>query len=359
MDIFEELDNDGNFFLSKNMSAYGKFKKKISIDDINCYSKRIKINSQRSEKSMKKLVITNKDLEYLTFKEYFIKNPELIGQTKEIQRIKYIYVEEIRKRNIEQIKKLRNEISEEDFSSKKRCQSSKIRGQNEYYNKTNQKNRKLSNSFVDKDIKTFNRMRNINKTELFNRMQIELKKELMKIINEEKEKKENEDIRKNQRILNKKMKIDNLKKLKEEEENVKREKEIAKLERKKEEKRIQDLIRISNEEEELLYNQKLLEIIHINKSKRKENEFKEKMKNQREAEYQMLLKKEKDKEKKAIQYKQELAKEKDELFKTKKKKLMEKRKIVEKNLKRMEYEMELKRIIYEENEKNKNEKKLK
>ena len=105
MDIFEELDNEGNYFLSKNMSTYGKFKKKISIDDIDYYSRKIKINSPRSVKAMNKLGITNKDLEYLTFKEYFIKNPELIGQTKEIQRIKYIYVEEIRKRNIEQIKK--------------------------------------------------------------------------------------------------------------------------------------------------------------------------------------------------------------------------------------------------------------
>ena len=157
-----------------------------------------------------------------------------------MQRKLYNYVEEIRKNRIEQIKQLRNEIPEEELttSTKKRCFSSKVRGQNDYNNSENQKNsQKISGKFLEKDIKSFNRMRNINKTELFNRMQIELKKELMKIINEEKEQKENELYRRQQRLINKKIKIENLKKLRKEEEKAQKDREKAKLERKNEKKK--------------------------------------------------------------------------------------------------------------------------
>ena len=167
MDIFERLDNDGYFFSSKNRSTRGiNFKGKISINDIDYYSKKVRISSPRSITAMNKLGINNKDLEFLTFKEYLHNHPELIAQNKEIQKIKYNYVEELRKRRIEQIKELRNEIPEEELVPlKKRCFSSKIRGQNEYFNYTLPKRRKYSNSFLDKDIRSFNRMRNINKAE--------------------------------------------------------------------------------------------------------------------------------------------------------------------------------------------------
>ena len=239
MDLFDELDKEGILYTTKNKNTSRlSFKGKISINDINYYAKKVRINSPRSVLAMNKLGISNKDLQYLTFKEYFHENPELVGENKEIQKIKYDYVEELRKRRIEQIKQLRNEIPENEvLSLKQRCFSSKIRAQNPY----SQKKNTLSNSFLEKDIRSFNRMRNINKTELFNKMQIELRKELMKIIKEEKEKKENEDNLKYRRILNQKLKIENKKKLKEEEQKIQKEKEKAKLERKKEEIRIQNL----------------------------------------------------------------------------------------------------------------------
>ena len=216
MDIFEQLDDDKYFVLSKNRSTRGIFKKgKISIEDIDYYPKKVRITSPRSIAAMKKIGVNNDDLEYLTFKEYLFKNPELIPQNREMQRKLYNYVEEIRRNRIEQIKQLRNEITEEELttSTKKRCFSSKVRGQNDYNNSENQKNsQKISGQFLEKDIKSFNRMRNINKTELFNRMQIELKKELMKIINEEKEKKEHELYRRQQRLKNKNRKFAKIKK---------------------------------------------------------------------------------------------------------------------------------------------------
>ena len=363
MDIFEELDSEKNYYyLTKNRSTNRMYhKNKISIDDIDYYSKKVRINSPRSLLAMKKLGITNEELEYLSFKEYLQKYPELIAKNKELQQIKYNYIEEIRLKNIEQIKQLRSEIPEEEIAPiKKRAFSSKLRGQNNYlsYEEHSTKNHP-SNQFLDKDIKSFNRMRNINKTELFNRMQIELKKELMKIINEEKERKENEYNRKQQRILNQRMKKENLKKLKEEEQQHLREKEIAKLERRKEEERIQNLILKSNEDEKLLKLKLKQERQRRDEEEKKQNEFREKMDMEREANYQMLLRKSQMMEKKAQLYREELENEKKEMRRNQQEKLLSKRINVEKNLKKMEYEQELKRIMYEQNEKNKNEKKLK
>ena len=201
MDIFEELDKEQNFYLTKNMSTRGICKnEKISIEDIDYYSKKVRINSPRSLLAMNQLGINQNDLKYMTFKEYLLKYPELIPKEREIQKIKFHYSEEIRIRKIEEIKELRNRIIEKEINQpKKRCFSSKVRDQ------------RLSNSFLEKDIKSFYRMRNINKTELFNKMQIELKKELMRIINEEKEKEEKHKLREGQKKLNRRMKMQKLK----------------------------------------------------------------------------------------------------------------------------------------------------
>lgn len=360
MDIFEELDNDKKLILSKNMSTRGFMNKgKISIEDIDYYQKKVRITSPRSIASMNKLGVNDKDLEYLPFKDYLLKTPELIPQNKEMQRKIYNYVENIRRARIDQIKQLRNEIPEEEaISTKKRCFSSKFREQNTFLNNSIN-NKKLSSTFLEKDIKAFNRMRNINKTELFNRMQIELKKELMKIINEEKEQRENELFRRQQKLLNKKMKIENYQKLKKEEEKAQQDKEMAKLERKKEEKRIDNLIRKSSIEEQILKNKILEERMRRDKNEYEQNEFREKIKRQREEEHQILLQKEKENEERAKSYQKELENKRNKLNRSKKKKMKAKRDIVERNLKRMEYELELKRIIYEENERKKNEQKLK
>ena len=152
--------------LSKNMSTRGFMNKgKISIEDIDYYQKKVRITSPRSIASMNKLGVNDKDLEYLPFKDYLLKTPELIPQNKEMQRKIYNYVENIRRARIDQIKQLRNEIPEEEaISTKKRCFSSKFREQNTFLNNSIN-NKKLSSTFLEKDIKAFNRMRNINKTE--------------------------------------------------------------------------------------------------------------------------------------------------------------------------------------------------
>ena len=174
----EEMDSEG-FFITRNRRVKGVNKPGIvSINDINEYSKNIRINSPRSKIAMNKLGISNEELEYMTFKEYLQKNPQLIGQSKELRKIKYDYTEELRKKKINQIKIVRNELTDKELASfQRRCLSSKHRTKNLELESPKKKNSFISN-FSDKENKLFNRMRNINKTELFNRMQLELKKEL-------------------------------------------------------------------------------------------------------------------------------------------------------------------------------------
>ena len=71
------------------------------------------------------------------------------------------------------------------------------------------KQRKTVNSlkFSEKDLKAFKRMKNINKTNLFNRMELELKKELKNIINNEQEEKQNELKKRNARKLEKRIRM--------------------------------------------------------------------------------------------------------------------------------------------------------
>jgi hypothetical protein len=133
-------------------------------DIVDYYSKKIRISSPRSLTAMNKLGISNHELEFLTFKDYLEKYPQLIGQDKEMQKIKYNYEEELRKKRFEQIKLIRNELLNEDAAvpMKQRCLSSKERGEKINFNSNNINNKKISNIFLDKDIKYFN-YKKINK----------------------------------------------------------------------------------------------------------------------------------------------------------------------------------------------------
>ena len=76
------LDNE-----SKN--SLGKYRKDklISIDDIDFFTKKVKITSPRSIKAMRNLGITNENLEYLTKQEYLNKHPELIGEDENMKKV--------------------------------------------------------------------------------------------------------------------------------------------------------------------------------------------------------------------------------------------------------------------------------
>ena len=360
MDIFDELDAEDKLFLTKNRRKRKTSPKgKISIDNIDFHSKKIKIDSPRSIKAMTRLGIENEELEYLTFKEYLHKFPELIGQNKEIQTMQYNFVEELRKQKIDQIKELRNELELEDIMPiNKRCHSSKLRGYNQNV-RANSKNKKKTNySFLDKDIRSFNRVRSTNRADLFIRMNMELKKELIKMMNNQKAKKESEKNRKNQKLLNEFIKSENKRKLKEENEKIQKEKEQERLERKKEEKRIEQLIEKSINEEKLIKKRLKEERKRRDEEERLQSEFKKRLDMEREKNHLILLQKENEHEYRARLRQQEIENEKKQLRLYKEKIFREKRNKVQINLKRIENDQEKRRIEYEENERYKNEKKL-
>lgn len=251
MKLFDENQSKENYSSSQNRSSKLYIKGRISIEDIDLYSNRVRINSPRSLVAMKRLGVNNQDLEYLEFKEFLHKFPELIRHPKEIQIIKYNYMEELRKKWINQLRIIRNEIAKGNGNPAiKRCLSSKLRNARNSYFNSNQKNyNNLEISFEKKDIDNFNRMRKINKTELSNRMQLELKKELLKIIINEKEEIENENLRSEEKEKFKSQKRQIKLNILNYEEKMRQEKKNAKSERKAEEMRIKKQIKDTKNQE--------------------------------------------------------------------------------------------------------------
>ena len=220
---------------------------KVSIEDINYFTKKVRITSPRSLKAMNDLGVNNQNLEYLTFKEYLEQNPVLIGETQRMQKLIYNHVQTIRKALIAQVIEARKKIIQEDYPIKKRSISSKYRKPLSLDNNSKVISKQ---EFNEKDIKAIDRMKNINKTNLFNRMEMELKKELKNLIINEQEEKNNAKKTRQIRIFERKMKDDYIKKMIEEEEKEKMNKEIDKKQRKDEEKRIQNLQEEEKEEKE-------------------------------------------------------------------------------------------------------------
>ena len=358
MNKFDENLSEGNYISFKNKSATPFLKGKISIENIDYYSKKVRINSPRSLYAMSKLGVKNQELEYLTFKEYLHKYPQLVGRTKEIQRIKYNNVEEIRKRAIDQIRNLRSEIADEVKPSKKRCFSSKLRStQNAYFN-SSLKSNDLRSSFKDKDIRNFNRIRNNNKAELMIRMQLELKKELIKKLKNEKEKEKNKE------------------KLKKEKEIFEIQKELIKLNALKDEERIRkeraQIISAKKEEEKIIKEKMIKEENNYKELKKrikqkkkirdqKDNDRYEFLKNiysMRESDRLRLSEKQNIANKKREKFIKRIENDRREIIMKKSKILQDKKDKVDQNIKIIEYKQEQKRADYEEKLKEEQEKKI-
>ena len=271
----------------KNLEE-SKAKEYISIEDINEFTKKVRITSPRSIKAMNNLGINNQDLEYLTYQEYLNKNLGLIGESNRMKKVIYEHIENIRKGLINQVRAAREKIIMEDKQTRKRSLSSKNRKTMDLSNKSKTVN---SLKFSEKDLKAFKRMKNINKTNLFNRMELELKKELKNIINNEQEEKQNELKKRNARKLEKRIRIESKKRMTEEEEKEKLAKEIDKKQRKEEEKRIENLIK--EEEDELIrkHHIQLAEEDQKKDGKIKQEMYKQKLHKLRFLEHQAILEK--------------------------------------------------------------------
>lgn len=283
----EVPENSNHNKNDKNLEE-SKAKEYISIEDINEFTKKVRITSPRSIKAMNNLGINNQDLEYLTYQEYLNKNLELIGESNRMKKVIYEHIENIRKGLINQVRAAREKIITEDKQTRKRSLSSKNRKTMDLSNKSKTVN---SLKFSEKDLKAFKRMKNINKTNLFNRMELELKKELKNIINNEQEEKQNELKKRNARKLEKRIRIESKKRMTEEEEKEKLAKEIDKKQRKEEEKRIENLIK--EEEDEIIrkHHIQLAEEDQKEYGKKKQEMYKQKLHKLRFLEHQAILEK--------------------------------------------------------------------
>ena len=283
----EVPENSNHNKNDKNLEE-SKAKEYVSIEDINEFTKKVRITSPRSIKAMYNLGINNQDLEYLTYQEYLNKNLELIGESNRMKKVIYEHIENIRKGLINQVRAAREKIITEDKQTRKRSLSSKNRKTMDLSNKSKTVN---SLKFSEKDLKAFKRMKNINKTNLFNRMELELKKELKNIINNEQEEKQNELKKRNARKLEKRIRIESKKRMTEEEEKEKLAKEIDKKQRKEEEKRIENLIK--EEEDEIIrkHHIQLAEEDQKKDGKKKQEMYKQKLHKLRFLEHQAILEK--------------------------------------------------------------------
>jgi len=283
----EVPENSNHNKNDKNLEE-SKAKEYISIEDINEFTKKVRITSPRSIKAMNNLGINNQDLEYLTYQEYLNKNLELIGESNRMKKVIYEHIENIRKGLISQVRAAREKIIMEDKQTRKRSLSSKNRKTMDLSNKSKTVN---SLKFSEKDLKAFKRMKNINKTNLFNRMELELKKELKNIINNEQEEKQNELKKRNARKLEKRIRIESKKRMTEEEEKEKLAKKIEKKQRKEEEKRIENLIK--EEEDEIIrkHHIQLAEEDQKKDGKKKQEMYKQKLHKLRFLEHQAILEK--------------------------------------------------------------------
>ena len=319
-----------------------KKNRKVSIEDINYFTRKVKITSPRSLKAMNDLGINNQNLEYLTFKEYLEQNPELIGETQRMQKLIYNHVQTIRKALITQVIEARNKIIQEDYPIKKRCISSKNR---KPLSLENNSKAIIKKKFNEKDIKAIDRMKNINKTNLFNRMEMELKKELQNLIINEQEEKNNAKKTRQIRNFERKMKDDYIKKMVEEEEKEKMNKEIDKKQRKDEEKRIKHLQDEEKEEKEIIKKYKEKELKYNKEQKSKQEEYKKKLHDLRDLQHKALIEKNQQKQIKIMRNLLKVMKEKKRKRLNSELNFRKKREKVEENKKKIEEDNELNNLI--------------
>jgi hypothetical protein len=334
----EENEDDINNKINSSLEQY-RLKEYISIDDIDYTTKKVRITSPHSIKAMNNLGIINEDLEYLTFEEYLSKNPELVGEEKKIQKFRYNHVDKIRKDLIEKVREQRMKIIEEEEEKKrKRSSSSKYRT-NIVLDNINSK------KFSEKDIKSFKRMRNINKTNLYNRLEMELKKELKSLINNEQTRRDNEKKMKYYDLLEKRLKYENKKRITDEEEKIQLEKEKDKRERKEEEERIQGLQDEEKYEQEQKIKYQKKQLKYFKKKKKEKEAFKNKLIELRNLEHEAIKEKNEQKQIRILKNLNKLTKERKRKRLNSEKNYRNKVKIVEENKKRIEEDIELKNQI--------------
>ena len=217
-------DEENNYLDESQNSNYynSKKKKNISIDDIDGKQiKNVKITSPRTKAAMKKLGYKDSDLNYLTYEEFLKNNPNFFGEKKQLNKIRYVCFENLRKERINNIKNEREKLKYEDYND-----SNKNKNYSNF--ETEIDTTKFKSTAIENQKKELQRLKNKNELELIGKVKYELEREIMKKKAEEKMKEDNEKAEIYQKNLLKKRKI---------EEEIKREKEIKK---EKEEKELEE-----------------------------------------------------------------------------------------------------------------------
>ena len=137
---------------------YSDSVKNISIEDINGKKiKKVKITSPRTKAAMIKLGYIDEDLNYLTFKEFIQKNPNLTGENKEKKKNRYEYTINLRQERINEIIELKEKINPDELSS----QYSLIKKSNNS-SKMNSDNSNYKSRIIENQKKEFQRLKNKN-----------------------------------------------------------------------------------------------------------------------------------------------------------------------------------------------------
>ena len=188
MTEYDKDFNDNEFPFYHKTLHKSKSTANISIDNINLYQTKIRINSPTTLKAIKLLGYKISELEYLTFKDYIKQNPNLIGQPKQMQISYYEYIEKLRKDRFNKIKMLRLQLKSEKAPDR-RSQScySNIKKRNHPEGGKDS----FGHTAIENEKKILERMRNKNEMEIINKIQFELKRELARKKNEEKIEKQN------------------------------------------------------------------------------------------------------------------------------------------------------------------------
>ena len=276
MSLLDLTFNNEFSFNKKKIRNKGKLTKSLSIDNIEFSQRKIRINSPISLKAMKELGYTMSDLEYLPFKDYIRKNPDLIGKDKKTQERIYSHIESLRNTRFKKIKDLRNKFKTQNNIEKTDRNNSCYNIRKIIPKKINYL---LSNSVdiegnkeIEKEKKTLERIKHKNETELYNKVKFELKRELMRQKNDNKIRQQTIKYRKYQIQIYKK----------------KREEDLIKFKKLLELKKKQDELELSKRKMNLkIYNEEILrakEKEKLEKERQKELELKHK-----EEEIQRLL----------------------------------------------------------------------
>ena len=166
---------------SNYKNSYSK-KNELKLNSESNENEEINLNSSRTKEAIKLLGYSFDEILYVPFKEYINLNQEIKTLPKKIQRKRYNFSENFRQRKLEDIKYLKNQIDISKIATISNFKFSKGYILNE---------ENISSTAIIDNINYYNYSKIKNENDLINIIQHKLEKEISKIENENKIKREN------------------------------------------------------------------------------------------------------------------------------------------------------------------------